>query len=72
MLRTSLGVVLLAWAVQAIVIRSGLPYGDMHYTNLIAATGPGCSASHSPRMADDASTSLGSCKSNHPQDSVVA
>ena len=35
MLRTSVGVVLLAWAVQAIVIRSGLPYGYMQYTNLL-------------------------------------
>jgi uncharacterized membrane protein len=35
MLRASIGVVLLAWAVQAIVIRSGLPYGDLHYTILL-------------------------------------
>lgn len=35
MLRTATGVVLLAWAVQAIVIRSGLPYGDMQYTSLL-------------------------------------
>lgn len=35
MLRAAAGVVLLAWAVQAIVIRSGLPYGDMRYTSLL-------------------------------------
>ncbi len=33
MLRTSVGVVLLAWVIQAIVIRSGLPYGNMHYSS---------------------------------------
>jgi uncharacterized membrane protein len=33
MLKTSLGVVLLSWAVLAIVIRSGLPYGNLHYTS---------------------------------------
>ncbi|MFZ2096356.1 MAG: carotenoid biosynthesis protein [Anaerolineales bacterium] len=32
MLRTALEVGLLAWVVQAIVIRSGLPYGNLHYT----------------------------------------
>ncbi len=35
MLRTSLGVVLLAWVVQAIVIKSGLPYGKLQYTSLL-------------------------------------
>jgi putative membrane protein len=35
MLRAAMGVVLLAWAVQAIVIRSGLPYGDLRYTALL-------------------------------------
>jgi putative membrane protein len=35
MLRAAVGVVLLAWAVQAIVIRSGLPYGNMQYTSLL-------------------------------------
>jgi uncharacterized membrane protein len=35
MIRAAVGVVLLAWAVQAIVIRSGLPYGDMQYTSLL-------------------------------------
>jgi putative membrane protein len=34
-LRTTLGLVLLTWAVQAIVLRSGLPYGDLHYTTLL-------------------------------------
>ncbi|OGN94347.1 MAG: hypothetical protein A2Y88_01095 [Chloroflexi bacterium RBG_13_48_10] len=33
MLRTSVGVVLLTWVIQAIVIRSGLPYGNLHYTS---------------------------------------
>jgi uncharacterized membrane protein len=32
MLRTCVGVVLLAWVIQAIVVRSGLPYGNMHYS----------------------------------------
>jgi len=32
MVRTSVGVVLLAWVIQAIVVRSGLPYGNMYYT----------------------------------------
>lgn len=35
MLRSAIGVVLLAWVVQAIVLRSGLPYGDLHYTPLL-------------------------------------
>jgi uncharacterized membrane protein len=35
MLRTATGVVLLVWATQAIVIRSGLPYGGMQYTSLL-------------------------------------
>jgi uncharacterized membrane protein len=35
MLRTVTGVVLLAWSVQAIVIRSGLPYGNLQYTPLL-------------------------------------
>lgn len=34
-LRTAMGVVLLAWVVQAIVLRSGLPYGSLHYTPLM-------------------------------------
>lgn len=33
MLRASMGVALLTWAVQAIVIRSGLPYGNLQYTS---------------------------------------
>jgi uncharacterized membrane protein len=35
MLRTALEVVLLVWVVQAIVIRSGLPYGTLQYTSLL-------------------------------------
>jgi hypothetical protein len=35
MIRAAAGVVLLAWVVQAIVIRSGLPYGDLLYTSLL-------------------------------------
>jgi uncharacterized membrane protein len=35
LLRTVMGVVLLALVVQAIVIRSGLPYGNLHYTTLL-------------------------------------
>jgi uncharacterized membrane protein len=35
MLRSAVGVVLLAWVVQAIVLRSGLPYGNLHYTSLL-------------------------------------
>jgi uncharacterized membrane protein len=35
MLRTATGVVLLVWVVQAIVIRSGLPYGNLQYTSLL-------------------------------------
>jgi uncharacterized membrane protein len=33
MLRSAVGVVLLAWVIQAIVLRSGLPYGNLHYTS---------------------------------------
>ena len=33
MLRSVIGVVLLSWIVQAIVIRSGLPYGQLSYTS---------------------------------------
>jgi len=35
MIRSAAGIVLLAWVVQAIVIRSGLPYGTMQYTSLL-------------------------------------
>jgi uncharacterized membrane protein len=35
MLRTAIEVVLFAWVVQAIVIRSGLPYGNLRYTHLL-------------------------------------
>jgi uncharacterized membrane protein len=35
MLRTAIEVVLLAWVVQAIVVRSGLPYGNLRYTELL-------------------------------------
>jgi uncharacterized membrane protein len=31
-LRIAVEVLLMAWIVQAIVVRSGLPYGDLHYT----------------------------------------
>jgi uncharacterized membrane protein len=31
-LRLAVEVILLAWIVQAIVVRSGLPYGNLHYT----------------------------------------
>lgn len=34
-LKTTLGVLLLSWAILAIVIRSGLPYGTLHYTSLL-------------------------------------
>jgi uncharacterized membrane protein len=34
-LKSAIGVVLLAWVVQAIVLRSGLPYGDLRYTSLL-------------------------------------
>jgi putative membrane protein len=33
MLRAVVGVVLLSWIIQAIVIRSGLPYGSLTYTD---------------------------------------
>ncbi len=35
MLRTVTAVVLLSWIVQAIVIRSGLPYGNLSYSSLL-------------------------------------
>jgi len=35
MLRAAAGVVLLAWVIQAIIIRSGLPYGNLQYTDLL-------------------------------------
>lgn len=34
-LRIASEVILLAWIVQAIVVRSGLPYGNLHYTQLL-------------------------------------
>ncbi len=34
-LKIALGVILLSWAVLAIVIRSGLPYGNLYYTPLL-------------------------------------
>lgn len=34
-LRIAVEVILLAWIVQAIVVRSGLPYGDLHYSTLL-------------------------------------
>ena len=34
-LRLAVEVILLAWIVQAIVVRSGLPYGNLHYTSLL-------------------------------------
>jgi uncharacterized membrane protein len=34
-LETTLGVVLLTRAIIAIIIRSGLPYGNLHYTSLL-------------------------------------
>jgi uncharacterized membrane protein len=35
LLRVTAAILLLVWAVQAIIIRSGLPYGDFHYTLLL-------------------------------------
>ncbi len=35
MLRMLAAVLLLVWAVQAIIIRSGLPYGNLHYTSVL-------------------------------------
>lgn len=35
MLRVLAAVLLLVWVVQAIIIRSGLPYGNLHYTSLL-------------------------------------
>jgi uncharacterized membrane protein len=34
-LKSVVGLVLLVWVVQAIVLQSGLPYGDLHYTSLL-------------------------------------
>jgi uncharacterized membrane protein len=34
MLRVTAAVLLLVWIVQAIILRSGLPYGDLQYTSL--------------------------------------
>jgi uncharacterized membrane protein len=35
MLRVAAAVLLLVWIVQAIILRSGLPYGDLQYTSLL-------------------------------------
>jgi uncharacterized membrane protein len=34
-LRTAISVVLFVWVVQAIILRSGLPYGSLNYTTLL-------------------------------------